>query len=349
MKISSIFALEHSTQKILNHARTGWGISSPEERQKIAQRIDALYGNRKLYFSYAVLGVGVSCMGFGSGSGRRDVFIIGCLGAFLGYSLYHVSLRQLSEILIKQLSCQRWGYHYPKFFGKGSFQRAVLRVTAEDDYNGGFKPNFGESEVLRKLSKSYTVYEMRVSSIPDINEAIEWVRLKKKTIQLLWLRAHGSSKGMAFSKKRTQGVSLSQIDYSKLAPDAAIWLQSCSTGASPRPFCLSPAEHVKLAAGPDRRVFAPNEITGCDALELVDPETREIKFYKRRAKTTKELMYGNFDREKLITAEPTFKGAQKKIRALTTKSKPIGSSCGQRLSRFVRKIAQALCGRRVRS
>lgn len=164
---------------------------------------------------------------------------------------------------------------------------AVLRIMTSEDYNCAYDlPTYRQFTVLRRLAMRYIIYERRVSSITDINRAIDWVRSEKnKTIKLLWICAHGYPGGMAFSEDLTTGSDLRAIHLSKLAPQAAIWLDSCSTGTCPSSGSLSPAEWIKLAAGPYRHVFAPTKDSSSSSLELLDANSCAVAMYEDKVWT----------------------------------------------------------------
>lgn len=353
------FSLPASTQKILDEARNGWGIALQEEREKISQKIEALYRSKLVLFPKVLIGLGVANIGLSLtrlswlSTPEADfkenfaILLIGFSAFTYGIWLYPDALETSSRRLVGELAEQRWKRYYPDLFEQGSSRVAVLQVQAEHDHNGAFsRAHYPELEILRQLSKKYIIYKRTVSSVADINKVIDWIKSEKnKTIQLLWIRAHGSPTTVCFSKELTQGVSLSGIDYFKLASHATIWLQSCSTGANPGTFKLSVAEHVKLAAGPHRKVFAPSGITSTDAFELVDSDTCTPKIYASSL-NVEHLMYGNFDCDKLITVEPTVKSAKQKLSALTSKSKQKRQGFGQRIVQIIRTIARTICGHR---
>jgi hypothetical protein len=184
------------------------------------------------------------------------------------------------KFLAEFLGQHQWVPYYPEKLMQGTSEAVLRVITTHDDVGAFDQACYTEHTILWRLAMRYIIYEKRVSSVAEINRAIDWVREKNKTIKLLWMGAHGNRNGMAFSERTTQGRGLQGIHFHKLDPRAAIWLHSCKTGARPNGDKLSPAEWTKLKAGAHRRVFAPIEVTHSMCFELLDTERCTVAIYE---------------------------------------------------------------------
>lgn len=194
---------------------------------------------------------------------------------------------------------------------------AVLIVKSRLDHNGAIEtPSVRELATWRDLTQKYSLHVENVSSIEEINQAIEKVISQGKQIKLLWMNIHGSPKGVLLdARKMTMGSELRQIQFSKLTPDATIFLASCSTGGQAYPkkrAALNVAEWVKLAAGKGRRVFAPKIDMDYQSYKLLDVDHRLFAIYGTSASNF--LITGEItDWNSSITVEPNYSATRKKL------------------------------------
>lgn len=221
-----------------------------------------------------------------------------------------------------------------------SSSEAVLRITSNTELD---MPTRNHLITLRRLAERYVIYERRASCVDDINRAIDWVcSQRNKTIRLLWINAHGSPVGILLQKNQIPSPDLGLIHFSRLAPRATIFLDSCQLGQSPSKEMASalegfpsPAEFVKLAAGPHRRVFAAMENIHSSSSKLLDPISCTFAFYKKiqpytmskeerlrlereaekRQCSADSLWLNYVDHKQPITMEPLYEPAVSKLLA----------------------------------
>lgn len=187
-------------------------------------------------------------------------------------TLAHVAAdsTQMLKVLADFLARHSWPHLSPEGLSQGTSE-AVLRLVGTYDPSDCISVR--RCTIFRRLAMRYVIYERWVSSVDDINRAIDWARTEKnKRIKLLWISAHGCDEGMALTEKLVPGIALQKIHFSRLDPQASVWLDGCAMGVRPANFLLSPAEWIKLEAGPFRRVFASTKNIKATSLELVDVE-----------------------------------------------------------------------------
>lgn len=129
-------------------------------------------------------------------------------------------------------------------------------------------------DVLKKLSKTHSIVHVSVGSAKDINAAVDQINARGQKVQILWVNAHGRPRSMLlgseiikswesknpFMRLIEKVLPLRHIDslnFSKLAPNADIVLESCSVGKEDPRF-LSFAEWAQIYAGRNRKVHAPS-------------------------------------------------------------------------------------------
>ena len=202
-------------------------------------------------------------------------------------------------------------------------RKTMLFLRPKADWNGGPSCIYDtDRSILEKLSEEYAIFERRVGCVDDINLALEEMKSKNKTVNLLWLRAHGSKDSMHLGYREGEvkyyndgGINpdgtlkyyhndVRSIRFDQLDPEATILLNACSVG-KPNPHYFNFCEQVQLSAGPKRKVYGPKKSISVLALQLMDPKKLTFKF-----KTGTPSEFFKFKRED-ITCEPNFEECAK--------------------------------------
>lgn len=181
--------------------------------------------------------------------------------------------------------------------GKGVHDKdVILFVSSKYDNNGAislFPPGF--IKVL--LQKKYKIVLKEVSSLDDIQDAIELMKKQNNHIHSLWINAHGNSKG--FSLDQTEDIRQDVLNgravlnntnpaffnvrekiknsLSSLDKDSVIVLQSCSTGNVDSEGKINIAQTIASAV-PNHRVIAPTQDIALIGTEVRDLEKMDIRF-----------------------------------------------------------------------
>ncbi|NGX48233.1 MAG: hypothetical protein K1000chlam3_01623 [Chlamydiae bacterium] len=134
-------------------------------------------------------------------------------------------------------------------------------VPKNGDWNGATtRQTKKEIEILRELSKTHSIVHKIVSSPRDINSAIDEIRLRGQEVKILWINAHGNPDVIQLNLFQTvKGKNINEIQFTKLAPDADIVLQSCSVGKKYSNW-INFAEWVQIYAGRKRKIHAPKDV-----------------------------------------------------------------------------------------
>lgn len=155
-----------------------------------------------------------------------------------------------------------------------------LRPTSR--FTGGFSKGKTRGPILKSLSAHHSIVNHLIRNVQDINREFKEAGKIQKT-RRVWLGGHGCPTGMALSSSRYKSErldsnSITQIDWDALDPNAVIFLDSCSTGKSLPNGKPNFADHVRVAAGPNRRVIAPTINSNDTQLRLRDAATFSIGF-----------------------------------------------------------------------
>ena len=133
-------------------------------------------------------------------------------------------------------------------------------IPKNGDWNGATtRQTKKEIELLKELSKTHSIVHKIVSNPQDINAAIDEIKLRGQKVKILWITAHGSSDTIQLNLFQSiKGKNINEVQFTKLAPDADIVLQSCSTGEE-NPNSMNFAEWAQIYAGRKRKVHAPKD------------------------------------------------------------------------------------------
>lgn len=155
---------------------------------------------------------------------------------------------------------------------------AALILTACADHNGALTC-IGEKNFQRiaEIATDYQIFSDRCWELDDINDSMSEV-IKSKQIGLLILNAHGSPNMMQLSNYRAIDKSnIHQLNFSLLAPNAKILLESCSVGKEGSSSNL--AELFQFYAGPYRKIYAPNN--PCYGDGIIYKKDKNFTFFNR--------------------------------------------------------------------
>lgn len=219
-----------------------------------------------------------------------------------------------------------------------SKQNVVLHCFQRHlDWNGAASRIVKQKvDLFKNLSKTHSMVHVSVSSAKDINAAIDQINARGQKVQILWVNAHGNSRGMRLVKWITSSESknpllrvlekvlpknnIDSIHFSKLAPKADIVLESCSIGAE-NPDHLSFAEWAQIHAGRNRNVHAPSKTAVAGGTDYKETSWGKKKFYFSNSEfNSHDLRFIKKD----VTANISYDSALKKAQRLGFPAKPDG-------------------------
>lgn len=184
----------------------------------------------------------------------------------------------------------------------------ALILTTTHDHNSAFRlcssPLDDNMAIFHEIAKDHSIIPARTFESVTINRQIDELFAKNTPADLLILRMHGSPTGIRSSENEiiksspcclsTNDFDVRAIHYSKLAPDATIVLDACSTGKDPSEETdittfPSLAEWVQVYAGPNRKVVAALKNTTEESLSR--NEEGKISFIEDNTDITAPINY----------------------------------------------------------
>ena len=172
----------------------------------------------------------------------------------------------------------------------GTGERAAVILKTNHDPKSAFHPADIPYENTEAVTSRFDTTVTTVKTAKEICDTIDTVAEQGKPISLLQLKMHGASNRILVGvdeggKKNYLYPSTALPCLSRLAPDAQIVLESCSTGApSFLGFLDNMAQGIARQA-PGRTVYAPTANFGHEGLELTrSGPGLAVRFHDRRFK-----------------------------------------------------------------
>jgi hypothetical protein len=156
-------------------------------------------------------------------------------------------------------------------------EQVLLILESGYDHNHAFSADDRKIFNDVKNYKNYKIIFKKIYSNDDISKNIDDVVNNNNTITTLWIRAHGSPRGIRLSPNEMFNCENLKQSFKKLHKKAFIVLNSCSTGDQTKNQNEKNIAQKIADANPGRTVLAPSSTTYANCYVLSDDPKQFIK------------------------------------------------------------------------